>query len=79
MNSDDQLPDGQQYHSHQQDATHHCEQNHEGICPSAALWKEKSTVADKGNIHDTKFETNLQFENILRNKILKEKTNKLTF
>lgn len=42
VNGDDQFPDSQQYHSHQEDTAHHCEQDHEDICPSATLWKDKS-------------------------------------
>lgn len=38
MNGYDQFPDSQQYHAHQEDTAHHCQQNHEDICPSATLW-----------------------------------------
>lgn len=38
MNGDRQLPHGEQYHPHQQDAAHHRQQHHHGIRTPTTLW-----------------------------------------
>lgn len=39
VNGDDQLPDGEQDHPHQQDAAHHCQQHRQCVWTPAALWR----------------------------------------